>query len=497
MSYENQNITVFGLDRSGLAVVKLFDELGANLLVTDLKSEDELRNQVDELRGRSIEYVLGGHDEWCLEKADLIVISPGVPLDIPILREARTRGILIIGELEIASSVCSCPIVAITGTKGKSTTTSLIGEMLSASEQFANVHVAGNIGVPLSQVVSKTSSDDIAVVEASSFQLETTETFRPKISVILNISPDHLDRHKSMENYIAAKKKTFANQTADDYTVLNANHPIVREFAQETKAKQIFFCSEDKENFVGVFTRNGEIVSNFENEFRSICTVDEIKLPGKHNLENVLAAVSVGLILGVTPDFIRQAILNFTGLEHTFEFVSEIDGVKFINDTKATNVEATRVALETASKPIMLIMGGYDKGNDYSPLIELVKDKVKGLILLGPNTAKIEESLGRYTQIWHCKTMDDAVKLAYSRSSHGDTVLLSPANASFDLFEDYRDRGNQFKEAVRKGLRDCLCVTAPVCRIGGTGRRRQACLCGHADRQRDNLVDLVNPVKIR
>ncbi|MFQ5771672.1 MAG: UDP-N-acetylmuramoyl-L-alanine--D-glutamate ligase, partial [bacterium] len=315
-----------------------------------------------------------------------------------------------------------------------------------------------------------TTSDDIAVVEVSSFQLESTVTFRPKISVILNISPDHLDRHKSMENYVSIKKKIFANQTAEDYTVLNVNHPIVREFAQETKAKPIFFSSNQNrifrsvarnllvENFVGVFTRNGEIVSNsfaslkdkFGNEFTSICKIDEIQLPGKHNLENALAAVAVGSVLGVMPDSIRRAILNFTGIEHAFEFVKEINGVKFINDTKATDVEATRVALETASKPILLIMGGYDKGNDYSPLIELVKNKVKGLLLLGQNTARIEESLGRHTQNWHCKTMDDAVKLAYSQSSHGDTVLLSPANASFDLFEDYRNRGNQFKEAVKR-----------------------------------------------
>lgn len=449
MNYRDKNITVFGLDRSGLAVVERLDELDANVLVTDLKSEDELQSQIAELHGRSINYALGRHDEQCIEKSHLIVVSPGVPLDIPILQRARSRDIPIIGEIEFASSLCQCPIVAVTGTKGKSTTSSLIGDILARSDRFENTYVAGNIGTPLSESVSMMRSDDIAVVEVSSFQLESTETFHPEISVILNISPDHIDRHKSMENYLSAKKRIFANQTTEDYIVLNANHPIVREFAQDTAAKSIFFCSEDKENFVGVFTRNGEIVSNLENKFTSVCMVDEIKLPGKHNLENVLAAVSVASILGVRSDFIRQAILNFTGLEHAFEFVDEINGVKFINDTKATNVESTRVALETVSKPVMLIMGGYDKGNDYSPLIELIRDKVKGLFLLGPNTAKIEESLGEYAQIWHCQTMNEVVRLAYSRASQNDTVLLSPANASFDLFEDYRDRGDQFKEAVK------------------------------------------------
>lgn len=449
MNYRDKNITVFGLDRSGLAVVERLDELDANVLVTDLKSEDELQSQIAELHGRSINYALGRHDEQCIEKAHLIVVSPGVPLDIPILQKARNRDIPIIGEIEFASSLCQCPIVAVTGTKGKSTTSSLIGDILARSDRFENTYVAGNIGTPLSESVSMMRSDDIAVVEVSSFQLESTETFHPEISVILNISPDHIDRHKSMENYLSAKKRIFANQTTEDYIVLNANHPIVREFAQDTAAKSIFFCSEDKENFVGVFTRNGEIVSNLENKFTSICMVDEIKLPGKHNLENVLAAVSVASILGVRSDFIRQAILNFTGLEHAFEFVDEINGVKFINDTKATNVEATRVALETVSKPVMLIMGGYDKGNNYSPLIELVRDKVKGLFLLGPNTVKIEKNLGEYAQIWHCQTMNEVVRLAYSRASQNDTVLLSPANASFDLFEDYRDRGAQFKEAVK------------------------------------------------
>lgn len=449
MNYRDKNITVFGLDRSGLAVVERLDELDANVLVTDLKSEDELQSQIAELHGRSINYALGRHDEQCIEKSHLIVVSPGVPLDIPILQRARSRDIPIIGEIEFASSLCQCPIVAVTGTKGKSTTSSLIGDILARSDRFENTYVAGNIGTPLSESVSMMRSDDIAVVEVSSFQLESTETFHPEISVILNISPDHIDRHKSMENYLSAKKRIFANQTTEDYIVLNANHPIVREFAQDTAAKSIFFCSEDKENFVGVFTRNGEIVSNLENKFTSVCMVDEIKLPGKHNLENVLAAVSVASILGVRSDFIRQSVLNFTGLEHAFEFVDEINGVKFINDTKATNVEATRVALETVSKPVMLIMGGYDKGNDYSPLIELIRDKVKGLFLLGPNTAKIEESLGEYAQIWHCQTMNEVVRLAYSRASQNDTVLLSPANASFDLFEDYRDRGNQFKEAVK------------------------------------------------
>jgi len=448
--YKGKNVTVFGLDRSGLAVTKLLNELGANLLVTDLKSEEKLQTQLEQLSDSSIKYILGMHDERCIENAELIIVSPGVPVNIPILQEARNREIPIIGELEFASTICPCPIVAITGTKGKSTTTALIGEIISHSNLFENAYVVGNIGVPFSQRVKQMTSGDIAVVEVSSFQLETIETFRPKISVILNISPDHLDRHKSMENYILAKKRIFANQTCDDYTVLNYNHTIVRKFYQETKADVIFFCSQNEESFVGVFVKDREITVNFENQITSICKIEQIQLPGQHNLENILAAVAVGSILDIPPDTICKAITKFKGNEHTFEYVEEINGIKFINDTKATNVAATKVALETASEPIILIMGGYDKGNDYSPLFELVKTKVKALILLGPNTSRIEESLGKHTQFWHCQTMDEAVKAAYLRSSSGDTVLLSPANASFDLFEDYRERGNKFKEAVKK-----------------------------------------------
>jgi UDP-N-acetylmuramoylalanine--D-glutamate ligase len=516
MNFHDKHVSIIGLVRSGVAVAKLLDDLGARVLVSDLKSESELHESLVELQGRDIQYVLGGHDERCIEKAELIVVSPAVPLDIPILKAARDLGIPIVGELEIAYRISKAPIVAITGTKGKSTTTTLIGDILMRGKMarwqdgncrlavlpscrlaplppcpsfpisYNNVYVAGNIGVALSQKVQDVTSEDIVVAEVSSFQLESTEQFHPIVSVILNITTDHLDRHKTMEQYVDAKKRIFLNQTSEDYIVLNADDNLVRSFANEAKAKPIFFSrrksgkqlTKEIPDFTGTYIEDDYIVAKvnppfshpLEKEGRGdlpICHISDIKLLGAHNLENVLAASAVGIIFvgqtvqfadssaGASPSLpspygaIRDAISNFHGLEHALQFVGELNGVKFINDSKATNVDSVRVALEAIENNIILIMGGYDKGNDYSPLVELVKAKVKILILLGEHTSKIRNALGAYTITYPASSMREAVSLAYSQSQKGDYVLLSPANASFDMFTDYRERGNAFREAVR------------------------------------------------
>ena len=451
MTFADKQISVFGLHRSGVAVAKLLDDLGAKVLVTDPKSIDELQADIDALKDRDIDFILGGHDQRCIEKADLIVLSPGVPLDIPILQEARSASIPITGELEVAASLCAAPIVAITGTKGKSTTTILTAELLKRGN-FRRVCAAGNIGVPLSSEVQGLTAEDLVVIEASSFQLETTTQFRPVVSVVLNLSRDHLDRHKTMAAYREAKLKICANQTSANWIVLNALDENVLSFADATQAKTIYF-NDTATVEMGTYVKDNQIFANWEGESHRICDVGDSPLPGKHNLQNILAATAVGQIFGISPNMMRSAICNFSPaehppLEHAFEPVRTINGIRFINDSKATNVAAVKAALESLSDPILLIMGGYDKGNNYQPLIECVQSKVKGLILLGSHTGIIRNALAAHVVTRDAGTMSDAVELAYSHAVPGDVVLLSPANASFDMFTDYKERGQAFREAV-------------------------------------------------
>ena len=451
MTFADKRISVFGLHRSGVAVARLLDDLGAKVLVTDPKSSDELQADIDALQDREIDFILGGHDQRCIEKADLIVLSPGVPLDIPILQEARSAGIPITGELEIAASLCAAPMVAITGTKGKSTTTILTAEILKCGD-FRRVCTAGNIGVPLSSEVQDLTAEDLVVIEASSFQLETTTTFRPVVSVVLNLSRDHLDRHKTMAAYQSAKLKVCANQTPTDWIVLNALDESVRAFADETQAKAVYF-SDTATVEEGTYVEERQIFAKWEGKSYRICDVGDSPLPGKHNLQNVLAAITVGQIFNISPDIMRSAICGFSPaehspLEHAFEPVRTINGIRFINDSKATNVAAVKAALESLSDPILLIMGGYDKGNNYEPLIECARSKVKGLILLGAHTRIIRNALAAHIVTRDAATMSDAVEIAYSHAVPGDVVLLSPANASFDMFTDYKARGQAFREAV-------------------------------------------------
>ena len=451
MTFADKQISVFGLHRSGVAVAKLLDDLGAKVLVTDPKSSDELQADIDALKDRDIDFILGGHDQRCIEKADLLVLSPGVPLDIPILREARSASIPITGELEVAASLCAAPMVAITGTKGKSTTTILTTELLKHGN-FHRVCAAGNIGVPLSSEVQGLTTEDLVVIEASSFQLETTTQFRPVVSVVLNLSRDHLDRHKTMAAYRAAKLKICANQTSANWIVLNALDENVLSFADATQAKGVYFTDTATVE-MGTYVKDNQIFAKWKGESHRICDVGDSPLPGRHNIQNVLAATAVGQIFGISPNMMRSAICNFSSaehppLEHAFEPVRTINGIRFINDSKATNVAAVKAAIESLSDPILLIMGGYDKGNNYQPLIECVRSKVKGLILLGSHTGIIRNALAAHVVTRDAGTMSDAVELAYSHAVPGDVVLLSPANASFDMFTDYKERGQAFREAV-------------------------------------------------
>ena len=480
--FSEKRVTVFGLNRSGLAVAKLLDALGAVVAVTDLRPPDALSSEIAELRGvedtsgrhSCFKFYLGRHRRECIAHAECIVVSPGVPLDIPILCDARARSIPILAELEVAASLCSAPIVAITGTKGKSTTTLLTAAILKAGGTFAKVCIAGNIGVPLAAEVQHLTSRDIVVVEASSFQLESTVTFYPKVSVVLNLSRDHLDRHRTMSAYCKAKQKIYQNQTAADWIVLNRSDTRVARFAEFTSAKAVYFTdslpSRDAYRVVPkegmypqTYREDRSIFANMNGVPQWICDVDDMPLRGAHNVRNVLAAIAVGQIFEVTPAQMREALQGFDmshpALTHAFEPIRVLNGVEFINDSKATNVAAVKAALESIAsveddgsirpqRRILLIMGGYDKGNDYTPLSQMVRAHVKGAVMLGTHTQQIQKTLAKLTNIWNTRTMAEAVQVAYTHAIPGDIVLLSPANASFDMYPDYKARGAAFKEAV-------------------------------------------------
>ncbi|MYA99843.1 UDP-N-acetylmuramoyl-L-alanine--D-glutamate ligase [Candidatus Poribacteria bacterium] len=461
---QGKRVTVFGLNRSGVAVAKLLRSDGATVTVTDTRSAEALSTEIAALNEvpksddtcNLYRKFFDGHPAECIADADFIVVSPGVPLNIPILCEARARDLPILGELEVAARVCPAPIVAITGTKGKSTTTLLTAAILKAGNKSLNICVAGNIGVPLAAEVQKLTSEDVVVVEASSFQLESTVTFHPTVSVVLNLSRDHLDRHKTMSAYRAAKQKISDNQTSADWIILNGSDASVKDFGASTAAKKIYFTDKgppEDSSFSGVFRDGSGLFAQWNGTRKRICDIADIPLPGAHNLQNTLAAAAVGLIFGVTATQIQAALQQFDrshpALSHAFEPVKTLTGVEFIDDSKATNVAAVQAALESIKdSQIVLIMGGYDKGNDYTPLREIVRARVKAAVMLGEYTDQIEKTLADTTKIIKAKTMAQAVQIAYQLARPGDVVLLSPANASFDMYTDYKARGTNFKAAV-------------------------------------------------
>jgi len=449
-SFRDKRVTILGFARSGEAAANLLSDLGAKVLISDLKTEEQLKDAVAQLTGLhpQIRFHLGGHPDEIIRDADLIVKSPGVPMDIPVLKSAQEKDIPVIGEVELAYRMCKAPIIAITGTKGKSTTSTLLGQMLSKSRRHGSTVVAGNIGKPITRYVLSLDETDLLVLEVSSFQLETTVQFAPEVSVILNIQRDHFDRHKSMEDYAAAKYRIFANQTEDNYTILNADDPMTMACAACTRAKVILFSSRQILD-EGICVEDGQIVARCNGSVLEIMRSDKLKLPGRHNLENALAAVTASLIYGVDRKTIREVLQSFSGLEHALEFVDEVRRVKFIDDSKSTNAISLKAALESLDKPGILIMGGRDKGNDYDPLKSLVREKVSQMILIGESAEKIQDSIGSYTTVHRATTMEDAVHLAYSLAESGDTILLSPACASFDMFRDYAHRGEVFRKIVK------------------------------------------------
>jgi len=444
MDLKDKRALVVGLGKSGVASALFLKSRGARVTVSDSKPEAELRDEILLLLDHGITVETGGHGDRTFRGQDLIVVSPGVPFDAPQLEQARALGESVIGEVELAAQFLSGPIVAITGANGKTTTTTLAGEIIAAGK-FPTL-VGGNIGTPAISFADQARPDTWTVLEVSSFQLETIVSFRPRIAVVLNITPDHLDRHKTFANYVNAKARIFENQRPDDFAVLNADDPTTAGFAGRTHA-QLFWFSRKREVEKGSFIRSGHILFRDGKSEREIMPLSEIPLKGAHNLENVLAGVSIGVLVGCQPEQIREAVRNFKAVEHRLEFVAKVAGVDYYNDSKATNVDATIKALESFPANIHLILGGKDKGSDYSVLNELLRERVRRVYTIGAAAAKIQSQIAG-TEIVPSQTLENAVRSASESATTGDIVLLAPACASFDQFENYEHRGRVFKEIV-------------------------------------------------
>jgi UDP-N-acetylmuramoylalanine--D-glutamate ligase len=453
---QGKRVTVVGAARSGIAAAELLARRRAQVTLTEMRSEAP---DAEPLRSLGVQLELGGHRAETLTHADLIVLSPGVAPEQPAIHEARERGVPIIGELELASRYLNGRVVAITGTKGKSTTTALTGQMLEAAGY--KVTVGGNIGAPLSAQVSGSTPDTVHVVEASSFQLEQIETFHPWIAVMLNFSPDHLDRHPSVEAYGAAKARIFENQTAEDWAVVNADDPAVLELARNGRARQRLFGRRVPIEH-GTAIEDGWIVDRRPGgigrggpaggggEVARLVPLDAIHLLGPHLVSDVMAAATVGAIAGGAPAALTAAVESFRGLEHAMELVAEIDGVRFVNDSKATNVEAALRSIESFESGLVPIIGGRFKGGDLRLLREPLAARAKAVVAIGEARPLLADALAGAVEVREAPSLQNAIEQAFALAKPAGTVLLAPACSSFDMFRDYADRGRQFKEGVLK-----------------------------------------------
>ncbi len=450
MDVKGKRILVVGLGKSGVASALFLASRGARVTVSDAKREDKLRDQIPALLERGVTVETGKHGERTFREQDLIVASPGVPNDLPPLHAARQRGIPVIGEIELTARYLEGKIVAITGSNGKTTTTTLVGEIIASGGR--KTLVGGNIGTPAISFVEQSSPDTWVVLEISSFQLETIERFRPHIAAVLNITPDHLDRHGSMEKYIAAKTRIFENQTAGDYAVLNADQEATRRLASGLKSQVLWFSRDEgsrKDIERGAYVRDGAIVFRDGEQLTEIMPLSEITLKGAHNVENVLAAVAIGMASRIEPAAIRRAVKDFRAVEHRLEYVSTVRGVQYYNDSKATNVDATIKALESFPGNVHLILGGRDKDSDYTELNSLLSARVKRVYTIGEAAGKIEAQIGNSAPLASAQTLEAAVQQASQSAVPGDIVLLAPACASYDQFTSYEHRGRVFKQLVQ------------------------------------------------
>lgn len=446
MELKHTKITVMGLAKTGVASARFLAQQGAQVTATDMRDETALAGVLAELAGLDIRFVLGRHDQADFTTADLVVVSPGVPQEHPLLLKATEAGVAVASEIELASRFITAPLVAITGTNGKTTTTTLVGELFRANG--FSTYVGGNIGDPLIDLPASGETVERVAAEISSFQLEWIEQFKPRVAALLNITEDHLDRYHGYQEYINAKLRIFENQTADDFAVVNRDDELVWQAAQSLKA-QLFPFSRTHELAEGIFSRPGEVVFRHKGQEQTFPVAD-FKLQGVHNLENIMAALACCLLLGCQKDASLELLNRFEALHHRMEFVREVAGVRYFEDSKATNVGSVAKALESFEN-ITLIAGGKDKGGSYAPLAELVQQRVRHLVLIGEATERMHQELGTCTATHRAKTLEEAVQLSAKLTAPGGVVLLSPACSSFDMFKDYEERAQRFIAAV-KGL---------------------------------------------
>ncbi len=445
MNLRGKNVAVVGLgERTGLPLIKFLLEQGAQVFLSELNESGSARQKLKPFSAQ-LDMEFGAHSKAVYESKDLIITSPGVPADIPVLMEARRRNVPVWSELELAFRYCQAPFVAITGTNGKTTVTTLLGAYLGTLDK--EVVVAGNIGTPLIDKVTRLSPHDLVVAEVSSFQLELVDKFKPSIACILNITPDHLNRHRSLDNYRRTKARIFQNQDEEDYLVLNADDKNTSALAEkDLPMRKVLFSLEKKIN--GFYVQGDFLFDGIRGE--KLFSRQKIKLPGKHNRANVLAAVGMARLLGVQLEKLEQITEDFRGLPHTLEYINTIYGVHYVNDSKGTNPQATGSALEAIEGPLVLIAGGQDRGLEYDELARIIADRVKYLILMGENRARFQEAVIKtgFSNIYLVEDMEEAVSTARHLAARGDTVLMSPASPSWDQYSSYVERGERFRYLV-------------------------------------------------
>ena len=447
--YKDKKVLVVGMARSGVAAARLLHRAGAKVVINDSKTAEVLGDALAPLAGLDIEYALGCPAGECLKGVDAMVISPGIPDTAAFVVKAKEMGIYVTGELELAYQLSSGEMVAVTGTNGKTTTVSLLGEIFRNAGR--TTHVVGNIGYPYSAAGIDSADGDMFVCEVSSFQMETAETFHPRCGALLNLTEDHLNRHGTMACYAQTKMRMFQNMTAEDVAVFNADDPALVPYIPQVRARVMLF-SRKQEVESGAFVRGGVIMTRFCSVETAICPADELYIPGPHNLENALAAACVATACGVPAEVIAHTVRTFQGVEHRIEFVRELEGVRYINDSKGTNVDSTIKAIQTMNRPTAIILGGYDKHCDFTPMVKemLASDFIREAVLIGVTADQIERQCREngFTHLHRAATLKDAVDQCRALAGEGWNVLLSPACASFDMFSDYEARGRIFKDMV-------------------------------------------------
>ena len=448
MNLKNKNVLLVGLAKTGVSTIKLLDKLGANIIVNDIKDEERLKDILSDLKDiKNAEYILGYHPEN-VDHIDLAVVSPGVPLDLPFILKLKEEKIEIIGEVELAYRLSKNPIfIGITGTNGKTTTTSLVGEIFKVNKR--DTFIVGNIGNPVIETVEETDENSILVTELSSFQLESIVDFKPHVASILNLSPDHLNRHHTMENYISAKANILKNQDKSDFSILNYDDEQVRNLQSKCNGQVIFFSRKEKLDKGVYLDEDDNIVIDIDDKI-TLLNKKELSLPGPHNLENCMAAIAMSYVCNVDIETLRHVLKTFKAVEHRLEYVKTLNDVIFVNDSKGTNPDSTIKAVQSYDSPIILIAGGYNKDSDFNELLDIAKQNVKALVLMGETASIIEKCAKEkgYKTILRVNNMKEAVEVSYDIATKGDVVLLSPACASWDMYKSFEVRGMDFKDNV-------------------------------------------------